>query len=168
MRELDSSSVVSPERWEGGRPQRARHMSAMGSGIEMSPCPRGYRSPARDALDAVMMLSSVQGMEVRRVWGVCVVWVACCTADAAKHASGARGKARARVGKEQSRCCTSPTKRSFPTIPWPLLLPCPPLTLPPSMLLLLLAVLCGLPWPAVVVIVDHPRPAREWVGQPYL
>jgi hypothetical protein len=65
MRELDSSSPVSPERWEGGRPQRARHMSAMESGTEMSPCPRGYRRPARDALDAVMMLSSRPGMEVR-------------------------------------------------------------------------------------------------------
>lgn len=65
MRELDSSSSVSPEHWEGGRPQRARHMSAMESGTEMSPCPRGCRLPARDALDAVMMLSSRPVMEVR-------------------------------------------------------------------------------------------------------
>lgn len=49
MRGLDNSRPVSPERWEGGRPQRARHMSAVRSGTEMSPCPRGYRSPARDA-----------------------------------------------------------------------------------------------------------------------
>jgi hypothetical protein len=109
MRELDSSSPVSPERWEGGRPQRARHMSAMESGTEMSPCPRGYRRPARDALDAVMMLSSRPGMEVRRVWEV---WVVCCTADAAKGASARRGKARARVGKEQPHCCTSPGAQS--------------------------------------------------------
>jgi hypothetical protein len=40
-------------------------MSAMESGTEMSPCPRGYRSPARDALHGVMMLSSRQGIEVR-------------------------------------------------------------------------------------------------------
>lgn len=65
MRESDSSSAASPERWEGGQPQRARHMSAMEYGTEMSPCPRGYRWPARDALDGVMMLSSRPGMEVR-------------------------------------------------------------------------------------------------------
>jgi hypothetical protein len=43
MRELDSSSPVSPERWEGGRRQRARHMKALEPGTEMSPCPRGSR-----------------------------------------------------------------------------------------------------------------------------
>jgi hypothetical protein len=38
-------------------------MSAMGSGTEMSPCPRGSRSQARDdALDAVMMLSLRAGI----------------------------------------------------------------------------------------------------------
>lgn len=49
MRELDSSTLVSPGRWEGGRSQRARHMRVLASGTEMSPCSRGYRNTARDA-----------------------------------------------------------------------------------------------------------------------
>jgi hypothetical protein len=64
MRRLDKSTAVSPRCWKGGRPQRARHMSAVRSGTEMSPCPRGYRSSARDAShchDAVV----VSGVVVR-------------------------------------------------------------------------------------------------------
>lgn len=64
MRRLDKSTAVSPGCWKGGRPQRARHMSAVRSGTEMSPCPRGYSSPARDAShchDAVV----VSGVVVR-------------------------------------------------------------------------------------------------------
>jgi hypothetical protein len=72
----------------------------------MSPCPRGSRWPARDTLfDAVMMLSPVSrhGGENGLVWGVCIVWVVCCTADAAKPARGGRGKARASGGEGNNR-----------------------------------------------------------------
>lgn len=76
----------------------------------MSPCPRGYRYPARDAL-AVMMLSSLwRGGE--RVWEI---WVARCTADAAKPASAAPGKARPASG--QARPLLHVTGRSFPQSP---------------------------------------------------
>jgi len=99
MRESDGSSAVSPERWEGGGPQRARHMSAMESGTEMSPCPRGYRWPARDALDGVMMLSSRPGMEVRGLGGLGGPLHGGCS----QGASARSGKVRARVGKEEAQ-----------------------------------------------------------------
>jgi hypothetical protein len=120
MRGLDNSAAVSPEWWEGGRPQRARHMSALESGTQMSPCARGYRWPARDALCSHDVVGAPRhGGE--RVWEV---WVGCCTAEAAKPASAERGIAHARTGQEQPRALHV-TRRSFPNPR-----PCTPI--PPS------------------------------------
>jgi hypothetical protein len=107
MRELDSSSPASPERWEGGRRQRARHMSL---GLRCHPV-RVVLAASKGRIDAVMMLSSRADGEVRGFgrFGSPAARRLQPSPLVPKRAgalSGGEGTKERR--KKRARCCTSP------------------------------------------------------------